>query len=177
MARILAVDAQHNIATLSGPHQQDHGSSYMTPPATRQSQPQQQQQPSSRFAAQAAWEDDVAYLAPALAFNLRLQHELWPLMPQIPTPSGTDRQSLTGGVQSTSGQRHEGQSQLPPRSTSIQLLIKPLRELAIRRAVEVPQSGTLMWCSTNPTCISCSTGCIAGCCLATPASYMDHHRK
>ncbi|KAL3143311.1 hypothetical protein ABBQ38_002150 [Trebouxia sp. C0009 RCD-2024] len=114
----------------------------MTPSASKQPQAhQQQQQPSSNFAVQPVWEDDVAYLAPALAFNLKLQHELWPLTPQIPTPSSTDRQSLTGDVQSTSNHRLEGQTGLPPRSTSAQLLIRPLRELAIRRAVEVPQSG------------------------------------
>lgn len=142
LARILAVDAQHSTATLPRPHQQDLGSSYMTPSASKQPQAhQQQQQPSSNFAVQPVWEDDVAYLAPALAFNLKLQHELWPLTPQIPTPSSTDRQSLTGDVQSTSNHRLEGQTGLPPRSTSAQLLIRPLRELAIRRAVEVPQSG------------------------------------
>lgn len=147
LARILAADAQHNTASLSGPYQQDPSSSYMTPPANVSIQPahrQRQQEASSDFGAQQAWEDDVAYLAPALAFNLELQHELWPLMPQIPTASDADRQSLTGAVQGTANQHHDGQSHSQLHSTSIQLLIRPLRQSALKKVVEVPQSG--MFC-------------------------------
>lgn len=82
----------------------------------------------------------MAYLAPALAFNLGLQHELWPLMPQV--SADADRQSLTEAVQGTAHQNHQGQSSLQLQSTSIQVLIRPLRQFAMKRVVEVLQSGT-----------------------------------
>lgn len=148
LARILAIDAEQHRATLPHVHQQSLSSSYMTPPANvsqapaqqqRQQQPKQQK-PQNHFVAQHAWEHDVAYLAPALAFNLGLQHELWPLMP--PAPSDADRQSLTEAVQGTIHQNHKGQSFPRLQSTSIQVLIRPLRQFAMKRVADVPQSGT-----------------------------------
>ena len=143
LARILAIDAEQHTATVPHVHQHSLSSSYMTPPANvslqpaqqpRQQQPKQQEAPSDF-----AWEHDVAYLAPALAFNLGLQHELWPLMP--PASSDAGRQSLTEAVQGTVHQNHKGQSFLQPPSTSIQVLIRPLRQFAMKRVVDVPQSG------------------------------------
>lgn len=142
LARILAIDAEQHTATLPHVHQQSLSSSYMTPPANVSLQPaqqQRQQQPQSSFVEQHAWEHDVAYLAPALAFNLGLQHELWPLMPQV-SPDA-DRQALTEAGQGTAYQNHRGQTFLQPPFTSIQVLIRPLRQFAMKRVVEVPQSG------------------------------------
>ena len=149
LARILAIDVAHNTATLPHAHQQNLSSSYMTPPATVSLQPaqkqlrqqqSQQQEPLSDFIVQQAWENDVAYLAPALAFNLRLQHELWPLMPQAPL--NADRESLTEAVPVTAHLNHDGQ-QL--HSTGIQLLVRPLRNQTMKKFVEVPQSGGSFW--------------------------------
>lgn len=147
LARILAIDAEQHTAILPHVHQQSLSSSYMTPPANVSQQPAQQQgqqqpkqqEPQSHFVAQCAWEHDVAYLAPALAFNLGLQHELWPLMPQV-SPDA-DRRSLTQAVQGTAHQNHKGQSSLQQQSMSIQVLIRPLRQFAMKRVVDVPQSG------------------------------------
>lgn len=149
LARILAIEAELNTATLPHAQQQNLSSSYMTPPANvslqpaqkqQQQQQSQQQEPLSDFVAQGAWENDVAYLAPALAFNLRLQHELWPLMPQVSLDA--DRQSLTEPVPATAHLNHDGK-QL--RSTGIRLLVRPLRQCPMKKLAEVPQSGESFW--------------------------------
>ena len=98
----------------------------------------------------------MAYLAPALAFNLGLQHELWPLMPQISLEA--DRQFLTEAAPGIAHLNHDGQ-QL--HSTGIQLLIRPLRQCLMKKVAEVAQSGMSTWDST-----AVLTCCI---CVALPA--------
>ena len=148
LARILVIDAERNTPKLHHTHQQNLSSSYTTPPANasllsaqqhRQQHPQQQE-PLNDVHGQQAWEHDVAYLAPALAFNLGLQHELWPLMPQISL--NADRQSLAEAVPGTPHVNHNGQ-QL--HATGIQLLITPLKQCPMKKVVEVPQSGMSFW--------------------------------
>lgn len=160
LARILAIDAKQNTATLPYAHQQNLSSSYTTPLANVSLQPSQQQRQQhsqqqkllSDFHHQQAWEHDVAYLAPALAFNLGLQHELWPLMPQISLKA--DSQSLTEAAPGTAHPNYDGQ-QL--HSTGIQLLIRPLRQCPMKKAVEVAQSGMPFWhCTAVLTCCVCA---------------------
>ena len=163
LARILAIGAQHNTAVLPHAHQHNLSSSYTTPPPNvslqpaRQQQQQhpQQQEPLRDFHEQQAWEHDVAYLAPALTFNLGLQHELWPLMPQMSLDA--DRQSSSEAVPGTARLNHHGQ-QL--HSTGIQLLIRPMKQCPIKKVVEVPQSGMSFWHSTAVlTCICIAPAC------------------
>ena len=143
LARVLALDAEkYRTRTTSGIKEQQSGSSFMTPPAgVAQKSAQVSSESASQISGhQQSWEDDAAYLAPALAFNLNLQHELWPLMPQLRTDALTDRQSLTDvQVGKVTNSLAEGQAQ---RSSDHSLIIKPLRLVPDVQHVNVPQSGT-----------------------------------
>lgn len=149
LARILAADADSTTIGSPSLHQQDLSSSYMTPPAMTTHRPahhqqrQHQQQPPNTHS-QLAWQDDIAYLAPALAFNMGLQHELWPLMPQVAaSASHSDRQAGAGAgaVQSKTHVPVYRQKQPQLRSAGCNLLIRPLRQFNNARVIDVPQSG------------------------------------
>ena len=148
LARILAANADYTTVSTTSVQQQGLSSSYMTPPAMTthrpaQQQHQQRQQPLNKGSEpQQVWKDGVAYLAPALAFNMGLQHELWPLMPHVAvSPSDTDRQADAGAVQSNTHVQVDRQTQPQLPSASCSLLIRPLRQFNSARIVDVPQSG------------------------------------
>ena len=94
---------------------------------------------SSSTADQLVCEDDVAYLSPALAFNLNLQHQLWPLMPQLKAVTQMYRQSMVD-AQASSMIRNTTDANFPP-SSDVSVVIRPLRQLSNMRTVDVLQSG------------------------------------
>lgn len=145
LARLIAVDAQqYNTHRPLDRPQQGSSSSFMTPPPSlaHLSAQHSSPMPSQLVADQQAWEDDVAYLPPALAFNLSLQHELWPLMPQLRTPMYSETQLVTANkAGSMSGSQFEAKAQP---SSDVNLSVRPLRQATNTRTIEVLQSGVAL---------------------------------
>ena len=154
LARILAVDAQHSTASSDASHRQDLGSSDMSPPAQASQQlAQTKQRQQSADEPQQAWEDDVAYLAPTLAFNMGLQHELWPFIPQTAT-SDMDQEHGTNRAQSMLQQQVSHQSSCNPAASShVNVHIQRLKQHDVTRSVDVLQSGMPLW--LIQTCHTC----------------------
>ena len=76
LARILAADAsQYSASLLAAAPSQNSNSSNATAPASTAQHAQQHSNGNKPRQSQ-PWQDDVAYLAPPLAFNLGLQYEL-----------------------------------------------------------------------------------------------------
>ena len=146
LARVIALDAQQYRISVAAPRHAERSSSlFMTPPVgiSQYSAEDSIEAYAAPSGHQQAWQDDVAYLAPGLAFNLNLQHQLWPLMPQLrPEPSQADAQSLThaqhGRIVSAST---DGQLGLNLPSIDSSLKIKSLRQFTKVRCVDVPQAG------------------------------------
>ncbi|KAL0039627.1 hypothetical protein WJX77_003781 [Trebouxia sp. C0004] len=141
LARLIAIDAQQykTHRPLDRP-QQGSSSSFMTPlPSLAHLSAQHSSPTPSQLADQQAWEDNVAYLPPALAFNLSLQHELWPLMPQLRVPTHSETQLVTatkpGGM---SGFQLEAKTHP---SSHISLSIRHLRPATNTRTIDMLQSG------------------------------------
>ena len=156
LARLIAVDAQqYNTHRPLDRPQQESSSSFMTPPPSlaHLSAQHSSPMPSQLVADQQAWEDDVAYLPPALAFNLGLQHELWPLMPQLRTPPHSETQLVTATKPgSMSGFQLEAKAQP---SSDINLSIRPLRQATNTRTIDMLQSGVALMSVSNMTAVQC----------------------
>ncbi|DBB17357.1 TPA: hypothetical protein ACH3X3_014397 [Trebouxia sp. C0006] len=139
LARLIAIDAQqYNPHRPPDRPQQGSSSSFMTPPPSlaHLSAQHSSPTPSQPVAGQQAWEDNVAYLPPAFAFNLSLQHELWPLMPKLRIPTHSETQLVTAGSMSSS--QFEAKAQP---SSDVNLSIRPLRQATNTRTIDMLQSG------------------------------------
>lgn len=145
LARMIAMDAQQYKTRRSTEHLQKRiSSSFMTPPPSIANIPSRHSDDTttSSTADQLVCEDDVAYLSPALAFNLNLQHQLWPLMPQLKAVTQLDRQSVID-AQASSMIRNSIDANFPP-SSDVSVVIRPLRQLTNMRTVDVLQSGNAL---------------------------------
>ena len=154
LARLIAIDAQqYNIHGPLERPQQGSSSSFMTPPPSLAHLSAQHSSPTSSqpVADQQAWEDDVAYLPPALAFNLSLQHELWPLMPQLRIPTHSEMQLVTADSMSSS--RFEAKAQP---SSDVNLAIRSL-SATNTRTIDMLQSGVaqMNMSVANMTTVQC----------------------
>lgn len=155
LARLIAIDAQqYNPHRPPDRPQQGSSSSFMTPPPSlaHLSAQHSSPTPSQPVAGQQAWEDNVAYLPPAFAFNLSLQHELWPLMPKLRIPTHSETQLVTAGSMSSS--QFEAKAQP---SSDVNLSIRPLRQATNTRTIDMLQSGVaLMFMSVaNMNVVQC----------------------
>ncbi|KAA6429814.1 MAG: peroxisome biogenesis 6-like [Trebouxia sp. A1-2] len=142
LARLIAIDAQqYNKYRPPNRPQQGSSSSFMTPPPSLAHLSAQHSSPvpSQPVADQQAWDDNVAYLPPAFAFNLNLQHELWPLMPQLRIPTHSETQLVTA-IKPGSMSAIQLEAKAQP-SSDINLSVRPLRDATNTRTIEVLQSG------------------------------------
>ena len=144
LARILAVDAIQQKEESSGPQSQlVLSDAHKAPPASTAQHVQQEDRLKASRQPQ-AWQDSVAYLAPALAFNLGLQYELWPLMPRGNKLAPQDQQALTPAAGNNAiDVCQKGRAAPLHVSSSISLTVKPLRQDYQERCTEVTQSGTV----------------------------------
>ena len=136
------MDAQQYNTRRSTEHLQKRiSSSFMTPPPSTANMPSQHSNDTTTSIAadQLVCEDDVAYLSPALAFNLNLQHQLWPLMPQLKAVTQGDRQTMVDD-HASSMSRHTIDAKFPP-SSDVSVVVRPLRQLTNMRTVDLLQSG------------------------------------
>ena len=151
LARVMAVDAQHYSSTVpSDSSQQGCSLESMTAPSgLLQEAPKGSCSASVSWSdnKEHAWEDDVAYLAPALAFNMNLQHELWPFMPQMkPRPSAEIPPETDVDYSTVAGALTDG---LAKQRAGSKLFIRPLRQMSKLRLVPVPQSGMFLIFDNN----------------------------
>lgn len=134
IARVIAVDASKYIT-----HSLTGASPITIPPKLAVCS----QNNFQRHASLVAWEDDVAYMPPSLAFNLGLQYQLWPLMPHVqPSCAAQAGSSSEASLNQTRQTAGAGQDQV---------LILPLENgpspLGIQ--VDLPQLGEAT--STSPS--------------------------
>ena len=142
LARILAVDAIQQKDEPTGPQSQLALNDVHKAPPANTAQHAQQEDKLKAYRQQQCWQDGVAYLAPALAFNLGLQYQLWPLMPQSNKPAPQDQQALTPAAGSDAVDVAQNGRPAPLHvSSSISLTVKPLRQDYQERCTEVTQSG------------------------------------
>ncbi len=158
LARLIAIDAQqYNTHRPPDRPQQGSSSSFMTPPPSLAHLSAQHSSltPAQPVADQQAWEDHVAYLPPALAFNLSLQHELWPLMPQLRTPTHSETQLVT--ATKLGGMSHFQLEAKAQPSSDVNLSIRPLRQATNTRTAEMLQSGLALMnmSASNVTAVQC----------------------
>jgi len=156
LARLIAIDAQqYNTHRPPDRPQQGSSSSFMTPPPSLAHLSAQHSSLTSSqpVADQQAWKDNVAYLPPALAFNLSLQHELWPLMPQLRIPTHSETQLVTA-TKPGSMSAFQLEAKAQP-SSDINLSVRPLRQATNTRTIEVLQSGVALMYVSDMTALQC----------------------